>query len=65
MVSPLLPIADAIELADFLAGMTAKFVRFTFGPASVEGMIELATITRHEGFRWVRRKYYYDRAINP
>lgn len=65
MVSPLLPIGDAVELADFLASMTAQFVRFTFGPASVGGMIELATISRFEGFKWVRRKYYYDRAINP
>jgi hypothetical protein len=26
---------------------------------------KIAAITKHEGFKWVKRKHYYNRAINP
>ena len=33
--------------------------------APVGGPIEIAGITKHEGFKWVRRKHYFDTAMNP
>ncbi len=65
LLLPAMPIQDAIELADFLADLTAKYTRFQGGWATVGGTIEIAAITKHEGFKWVRRKYYYDRQFNP
>lgn len=65
LLPPAMPIQDAIDLAEFLADFTARFSRFTPGAATVGGPIELAAITKHEGFKWVRRKYYYSRQFNP
>lgn len=60
-----MPIQDAIELAEWLVHTAEMFSRFLPGATSVGGPIEIAAITRHEGFRWVRRKYYFDQALNP
>ena len=60
-----MPIQDAIDLAEFLADMTEKFSRYTPGAATVGGPIEVAAITKHEGFRWVKRKFYYPQELNP
>ncbi|MBX3100563.1 MAG: hypothetical protein KF761_13410 [Salinibacterium sp.] len=65
MIAPPMPIQDAIDLAEFLVSTTIQFVRFTPGPPTVGGPIEIATITKHEGFRWVRRKHFFDSRINP
>lgn len=65
LVQPPMPIQDAIDLAEFLVETTIKFSRFTPGAPTVGGPIELAAITKHEGFKWIRRKYYYDRRLNP
>lgn len=57
---PAMPIQDAIDLARFLVETTIGFVRFAvFLPKSVGGAVEIAAITKHEGFRWVQRKDTY------
>jgi hypothetical protein len=59
---PAMPIQDAIDLARFLVETTIGFVRFAvFLPKSVGGAIEIAAVTKHEGFRWVQRKDVYPR----
>lgn len=65
LVSPAMPIQDAIEFAEFMTETTIKYYRFKPGAATVGGPIEIAAITKHEGFKWVRRKYYYSRELNP
>jgi hypothetical protein len=62
---PAMPIQDAIDLAKFLAETAAKFTHFSLRSPTVGGAIELATITKHEGFKWVNRKHYYTTALNP
>jgi len=61
---PAMPIQDAIDLAKFLAETAAGFSRFSLQPATVGGPIEIAAITKHEGFRWVSRKHYYSSEFN-
>jgi hypothetical protein len=57
---PAMPIQDAIDLARFLVETTIGFVRFAvLLPKSVGGAVEIAAITKHEGFRWVQRKGPY------
>lgn len=63
-VQPAMPIQDAIDLARFLVELTIQFTRFTPGHPTVGGPIEIAAITKHEGFRWVQRKHYFDIALN-
>jgi len=60
-----MPIQDAIDLARFLVEVTIGFSRFTPGASTVGGEIEIAAITKHEGFKWVRRKHYFTTEFNP
>jgi hypothetical protein len=56
---PAMPIRDAIDLARFLVETTIGFVRFAvFLPKTVGGAVDIAAITKHEGFRWVQRKSF-------
>jgi hypothetical protein len=64
LVHPTMPIQDAIDLVHFLIETTCGYVRFAPGPATVAQPIDSAAITRHEGFRWVRRKHYYSQTLN-
>lgn len=61
---PAMPIQDAIDLAHFLADTAARFTQFSLRAATVGGPIEVATITKHEGFKWVSRKHYYSVEFN-
>jgi hypothetical protein len=65
LVVPAMPLQDAIDLAEFLVDMTIKFSRFMPGPPTVGGPIEIAAISKHEGFRWIKRKYYFNHELNP
>jgi hypothetical protein len=62
-----MPTQDAIDLARFLVETTIGFVRFhlTVQPKTVGGPVEIAAITKHEGFRWVQRKHFYPAELNP
>ena len=63
LVEPM-PIQDVIDLADFLVGATIQFMKFNAGANTVGGPTEIAAITRHEGFKWIKRKLFYDGALN-
>lgn len=65
LVNDAMPLQDGIELAVFLVEATKAFTRFSFGANTVGGPVEVAAITKHEGFKWVRRKHYYDDVLNP
>jgi hypothetical protein len=60
-----MPIQDAIELALFMVETSIKFVKFNMGHNTVGGPIEIAAITKHEGFKWVQRKLFYTGELNP
>ena len=60
-----MPIQDAVDLADFLVELTKQWVRFLPGAPTVGGPTEVAAITKHEGFKWVKRKFYYESNLNP
>jgi hypothetical protein len=59
-----MPIGETIDLAEFLVETTIKFVRFAPGPQSVGGPVEIAAMTRHEGFKWIKRKHHYPQNLN-
>lgn len=59
-----MPIQDAIDLAEFLVHVAEAFSRFTPGAPTVGGPIEIAAITKHEHFKWIKRKHYYDVRLN-
>ncbi len=65
LVLPAMPLQDAIDLAEFMVDVTIRFSRFTPGAPTVGPPIEIAAISKHEGFRWVKRKYYFGKELNP
>ena len=60
-----MPTIDAIKLAEFLVETTKKFVLFLPGGNTVGGAVDIATVTKHEGFKWISRKHFYDQRFNP
>lgn len=65
LVHPAMPLQDAIDLAEFLVYAATQYHRFAPGAPGVGGPIEIAAISKHEGFKWVKRKYYFSRKLNP
>ena len=66
LVMPAMPIQDAIDLARYLVETTMGFSKFSIGRTkTVGGPVEIAAITKHEGFRWVERKHFYAASLNP
>lgn len=65
LLHPAMPIQDTIDLADGLVDISKFFFRFLPGAQTVGGPTEIAAITKHEGFKWVKRKHYYDSRLNP
>jgi hypothetical protein len=64
-VQPGMPLPDAIELARFMVETTEGYARFRIGPDTVGGPVEVASISPHEGFKWIHRKHYYQPSLNP
>lgn len=59
-----MPVQDAIAVADFLVETTKRFFAFKPGADVVGGDTDIATVTKHEGFKWIRRKHYYPKSLN-
>ena len=56
------------ELAEFsysLVELTSRKRRYSSQQETVGGPIDVAILTRNEGFVWVRRKHYFDVDLNP
>ncbi|MDP9412800.1 MAG: hypothetical protein M3Q08_01640 [Pseudomonadota bacterium] len=64
LASDPMPTGDAIALADFLVSVTKHYVHFLNGADTVGGDTDIATVTPHEGFRWIKRKHFYPRELN-
>ncbi|KQW48913.1 hypothetical protein ASC77_09340 [Nocardioides sp. Root1257] len=62
---PGMPLGETIDMARFLVETQINFVRFMPGDAMVGGPVEVAALTKHEGFKWVQRKHYYNAKLNP
>jgi hypothetical protein len=69
-----MPVVANIETLpkDELAAMAESFVNLTkfrrrasFDRETVGGPIDVAVITKGDGFIWVRRKHYFDLELNP
>lgn len=52
-----MPMQDAIDLARYLVETTIGFVKYAVArPKTVGGPIEIAAISKHEGFQWIQRR---------
>ena len=60
-----LPIDELAELAEILVRMESLKERVTRDTESVSGPIDVAVISKHDGFIWIKRKHYFDPKLNP
>lgn len=60
-----MPKQELAALCESLIHITSLKRKFSAGAESVGGPIDVAMITRAEGFVWVKRKHYFDPALNP
>ncbi len=66
LILPAAPIQDAIDVSRFLVETTVGFVQYAVvRTKTVGGPIEIAVITKHEGFKWVQRKHFFSSEFNP
>ena len=52
-------------MAESLVNLTKFRRRVTPERETVGGPIDVAVITKGDGFVWIRRKHYFDPALNP
>lgn len=62
--NPSMPVQDAINLADFLVNTAKGYSAFMPGGNTVGGETDIATVTKHEAFKWIKRKHYYPAYLN-
>lgn len=64
VISPTMPVIDTIRLAEFLVRTTIGYFSFAFGSDIVGGEPDIATVTKYEGFKWIKRKHFYPQELN-
>jgi hypothetical protein len=60
-----LPVEEMAELAETLVNLQSLKEKVTKPSASVGGPVDVAIITKNEGLVWVKRKLFFDGALNP
>ncbi|MEP2772806.1 MAG: hypothetical protein ABJH05_11695 [Fulvivirga sp.] len=55
---------DLAELAESLINLTYLKRRVTFDEESVGGPVDVAVITKGDGFIWIKRKHYFEPELN-
>ncbi|HKY28107.1 MAG TPA: hypothetical protein VJM12_09190 [Pyrinomonadaceae bacterium] len=61
-----LPIAELASMAESLVNLTSFKRRVTLRvPETVGGPIDVAVITKGDGFIWINRKHYFEAKANP
>lgn len=55
---------DLSEMAESLVYLTYLKRRFTMAEESVGGPVDIAVITKGDGFIWIKRKHYFDPELN-
>lgn len=60
----MMPVSELADLAETLVSLESLKERTTVGSESVSGPIDVAVITKGDGFIWVKRKHYFDPALN-
>jgi hypothetical protein len=60
-----LPVEEMAELAETLVNLQSLKEKVTKPSASVGGPVDVAVITKNDGLVWIKRKLYFDGALNP
>ena len=60
-----LPKDELAMFAETLVNMTSFKRRISRDAETVGGPIDVAVISKKDGFVWIRRKHYFDPSLNP
>ena len=60
-----LPKDELAELAESLVSLSSLKHRMSMDKETVGGPIDVAVISKGDGFIWIKRKHYFDRDRNP
>jgi hypothetical protein len=60
-----LPKDDLAEMAESLVSLTSFKQRVSLDIETVGGPIDVAVISKGDGFIWIKRKHYFDKELNP
>lgn len=60
-----LPKDELAAMAETLINLTSFKRKVTMDAQTVGGPIDVAVISKKDGFVWVKRKHYFDRELNP
>jgi hypothetical protein len=55
---------DLAEMSESLVYLTYLKRRFTLAEESVGGPVDVAVVTKGDGFIWIKRKHYFDAKLN-
>jgi hypothetical protein len=61
----LLPKEELAVMAETLVNLTSFKRRVTLDLETVGGPVDVAIITKGDGFVWIKRKHYFDATLNP
>ena len=64
-VVSMLSIEEMAHLAENLVSLESLKEKMTRSTETVGGPVDVAAITKSEGFVWIRRKLYFDATLNP
>ena len=64
-VTKSLPIEELARFVEKMVSLEVNMTHFLEDIRSVGGPIDVATVTKEDGFLWVRSKQNHDRSINP
>lgn len=60
-----LPKEELASMAEALVSLTSLRRKVSFGLETVGGPVDVAVISKGDGFIWIKRKHYFDPALNP
>ena len=61
----ILPKDELASMAEALVNLTSFKRRVTLDQETVGGPIDVAVISKGDGFVWIKRKHYFDASLNP
>ncbi len=60
-----LPKEELRGMAEVLVSLTSLKRRVSFEQETVGGLVDVAMISKGDGFIWQKRKHYFDETLNP
>ena len=59
-----MPFSELAEVAELFIRLTQIRQRLSFDSETVGGPIDVAVISKADGFIWVKRKFYFSKELN-